>query len=55
MILALAMEREFSKRQILEAYLNEIYLGSGNYGVAQAAMVGTLAIRRSRRSRREPG
>lgn len=35
--LALAMERRFSKRRILELYLNHIYLGSGAYGVEAAA------------------
>lgn len=35
--LALALEKELSKEQILEAYLNTINLGSGNYDVASAA------------------
>lgn len=35
--LARALEREYSKEQILEAYLNIIYFGSGVYGVANAA------------------
>ena len=32
-ILAIRMERAFSKEQILALYLNEIYLGYGSYGV----------------------
>lgn len=37
-ILAVRMEKAFSKQHILELYLNEIYLGFGSYGVAAAAL-----------------
>jgi penicillin-binding protein 1A len=36
-LLAYRIEHELSKDRILEIYLNEIYLGSGAYGVAAAA------------------
>ena len=38
-LLAQRMERKLSKEQILERYLNLVYLGSGAYGVADAASV----------------
>jgi len=38
-LLALKIEREFTKDQILELYLNKIYLGNRAYGVAAAAQV----------------
>lgn len=37
--LALKLEREFSKEQILEMYLNKIFYGANAYGVAKAAEV----------------
>ena len=37
MILALAMERKFSKEQILELYLNKVYFGGGAYGIDAAS------------------
>ena len=36
-ILALWLERKFSKNEILELYLNRVYFGSGAYGVEAAA------------------
>src|SRR6516164_4902904 len=37
LVLALWLERKFSKTQILELYLNRVYFGSGAYGVEAAA------------------
>jgi len=36
-VLALALERKFSKREILELYLNKVYFGGGAYGVDAAS------------------
>ncbi|MDB5680762.1 MAG: family penicillin-binding protein, partial [Sphingomonas bacterium] len=36
-ILAMAMERKFSKDQVLELYLNKVYFGGGAYGIDAAA------------------
>lgn len=37
--MALEYERKYSKQQILEMYLNEIYFGNGAWGIAQAAHI----------------
>jgi penicillin-binding protein 1A len=36
-LLALWLERKFSKAQILEMYLNRVYFGAGAYGIEQAS------------------
>src|SRR5215831_7398 len=36
-LLALWLERKFTKTQILELYLNRVYFGSGAYGIEQAS------------------
>jgi penicillin-binding protein 1A len=36
-ILALALERKFSKDEILELYLNKVYFGGGSYGIDAAS------------------
>ncbi len=37
LLLALWLEHKFTKDEILELYLNRVYLGSGSYGVSAAA------------------
>ena len=36
-LLAIALERKFSKEQILELYLNKVYFGGGAYGIDSAS------------------
>src|SRR5881397_3086945 len=36
-VLAMELERRYSKDRILEMYLNQVYFGSGSYGVEAAA------------------
>ena len=36
-LLALWLERKFSKAQLLELYINRVYFGSGAYGIEQAS------------------
>lgn len=36
-VLALALERQFTKEQILELYLNKVYFGGGAYGIDAAS------------------
>jgi len=38
-LLAVIIERKFSKQEILQAYLNQVYFGEGAYGVETAAQV----------------
>jgi penicillin-binding protein 2A len=37
--IAIALDKQFTKDQILEKYLNRIYFGSGAYGIKAASMV----------------
>jgi len=39
LLIALQMEATFSKEEILEAYCNQVYFGSGAYGVEDASLV----------------
>ena len=38
LILAVKIERNYSKDEIMEMYLNKIYFGAGAYGIQAAAM-----------------
>lgn len=38
-LMAIEFEKKYSKKQILEMYLNEIYFGNGAWGIAQAARI----------------
>ncbi len=38
-LLALVIERKFSKQEILQAYLNQVYFGEGAYGIEAASQV----------------
>ncbi len=38
-ILAIRMEKSFTKEQILEIYINQMYLGAGAYGVQEASRI----------------
>lgn len=39
MLLAILLERRYSKQEILQAYLNQVYFGEGAYGAEAAAQV----------------
>ena len=39
LLIALQIEASFSKREILEAYSNQIYFGNGAYGVEEASQL----------------
>ena len=38
-ILSIQLERDYSKEEILEMYLNQMYFGSGAYGISTAAKI----------------
>ena len=47
-VIALLLEQELSKKQILELYLNRIYLSGGVYGVETMSREPVRASRRAR-------
>ena len=53
-LLALKIERTYSKDKILELYLNEIYLGLGAYGIAAASLIYFDKSRQRTDRRRRP-
>src|SRR5690606_3024056 len=38
LVLAVEIERRFTKQEILEMYLNSVYFGEGAFGIEQAAL-----------------
>lgn len=38
-VLAIKLERKYTKQEILEMYLNEVYFGSGAYGIQAASQI----------------
>ena len=50
--LAIRLERKYTKREILELYMNEAYYGNGAYGIEKAAETTSTRARASSRSAR---
>ena len=51
-LLAVWLERRFSKAEILELYLNRVYFGAGAYGIDQASQHYSASRRRIWTSRK---